>query len=70
MFRTLSLTCLARRKGVPISFADLEQFLIGCSQLEVIICLLEDWCIINDMRKGFFIVSCSVVNSKQTIFCD
>ncbi|XP_078155591.1 F-box/RNI-like superfamily protein isoform X2 [Carex rostrata] len=32
--RTLSLTCLARHKGVPISFADLEQFLIGCSQLE------------------------------------
>lgn len=38
VFRTLSLTFLAPRKGVPMSIADLERFLIGCSQLEVIIC--------------------------------
>jgi hypothetical protein len=49
VFRTLSLTCLAPRKEVPISFADLEQFLVGCSQLEVIICLLKDLC------KGLFV---------------
>jgi hypothetical protein len=42
VFRTISLTCLAPHKEVPISFTDLEQFLVGCSQLEVIICLLKD----------------------------
>ncbi|KAJ4784697.1 F-box/LRR-repeat protein 10 [Rhynchospora pubera] len=32
--RTLTLNSLAGCKGVPISFSDLEQFLIGCSELE------------------------------------
>lgn len=31
----LSLNSLAERRGLPISFSDLEELLNGCSQLEV-----------------------------------